>query len=361
MLCFFGSLFAEGGEREAVKKKIEEREEKRRFGVQFLEFPSLSPGSLDNLLLSGDSMAELATSAGKMVARIAAVLRDELAGEDDDEDGVLLVDGRKAAEYVRSFAWCHSRYIQSKTVSSVCSQLKQEAEALGRKIQKNMAGYTEKKSLHQRALARQRALATKRLVGIEDECKGSGYLAKVCVVVPLEKKSVFEGSYLGLCDFVVGGTLAKIEESREEALYTVVVFLKFLDVFRRSAVSAGYRVRGLDEGKSGEPETESPELFQKERLVFLRHLSVDFGELFSCFMHICVVRLFIDSVLTYGLNAEYVPFVVSYRRDGEEKASRAIDAVSLLLPQHWRQVSKPHPGSEDSPEEHRYVRYDFSV
>lgn len=95
-------------------------------------------------------------------------------------------------------------------------------------------------------------------------------------------------------------------------LYSVLVFRKTADEFRAKAKELGYTVRDFvfneDELASDRQSSTLLHVQIKDQWSHLvRLVRTNFGEVFSGWIHLKVVRTFVESVLRYGLPPAYCP------------------------------------------------------
>jgi len=147
-------------------------------------------------------------------------------------------------------------------------------------------------------------------------------------------------SFLVLCsyekasDFVVPRSARLIQEDNEYALFTVVVFKRVADNFKQQIRQHGAQVREtkflLEPAQAGGgavtdvSEVALRERCNESRLHLEEWLRSAFSEAFQGFAHAMVVRVFVESILRYGLPPSFQAVVMKPRTSKVESKLRSI-------------------------------------
>lgn len=123
----------------------------------------------------------------------------------------------------------------------------------------------------------------------------------------------WESGYVDLAPMVVPSSSTLITEDKENILYTVTVFAKFMDEFTRNCTAKKYVVRQIPSLEDGE-KRDAAGMSEEEREVALRAqwsnlcrlVRSNLGEAYVAQLHLKSLRLFVESVLRYGLPAHYL-------------------------------------------------------
>lgn len=116
----------------------------------------------------------------------------------------------------------------------------------------------------------------------------------------------WDAKYPTFADFVVPGSARKITEDQEHALYTVTLFKKVIEEYRNNCRENKFIVRDFvyDENTLKAGKNERDKLVQEKQRQYaplVRWLKINFGEIFSAYVHIKALRVFVESVLRYIL------------------------------------------------------------
>lgn len=179
---------------------------------------------------------------------------------------------------------------------------------------------------------------------------------------------------------VVPGSAKKVLQEGEHLLYTVVVlkgqyeagymedgvfqqgnFVDFVEPFKSAARERRFIVRDF----TFDPETTTDVKGQAELLEaqvqtntagLIRWCRTHFGEAVNAWIHIKVIRAFVESVLRYGLPPNFVTVALKVNRGKEKQLGQAmermlgVDTASMIADE-----------GEEGEDYHPYVRFDFSV
>lgn len=141
------------------------------------------------------------------------------------------------------------------------------------------------------------------------------------------------GSYERLTQFVVPRSSSRLAEDDEYALYTVTVFKKVQDEFVQKAREHKFQVREFtwDEGLLERERAELHEAGASEKELWtelLRLCRTNFGESYQALTHFRVIRTFVESVLRFGLPADYATAII-------EPAPKKAAALIKSLTSHY--------------------------
>ncbi|KAF3840200.1 hypothetical protein F7725_018917 [Dissostichus mawsoni] len=211
--------------------------------------PDLKVGTLDVLVGLSDELAKLDSFVDSVVKKVAQYMADVLEDSRDKVQENLLANGVDLVTYITRFQW-------------------------------DMAKYPIKQgSLLTRSLA--------DIVKKEDFVLDSEYLITLLVVVP-----------------------NLLFEDHDSGLFSVTLFLKAVDDFKHKARENKFVVRDFqyneEELKADKEEMTRLSTDKKKQFgPLVRWLKVNFSEAFIAWIHIKALRVFVESVLRYGLPVNF--------------------------------------------------------
>lgn len=108
-----------------------------------------------------------------------------------------------------------------------------------------------------------------------------------------------------------------LAQDHEFLLFSVVIFRKFKQDFISNASAKKFVIRPVPNmGAAAEVDLEDSERkLQAQWSQLVRLVQTNFGEAFAAYCHLLVLRMFVESVLGYGLPAQYL--FVSAKLDGD--------------------------------------------
>jgi V-type H+-transporting ATPase subunit C len=164
------------------------------------------------------------------------------------------------------------------------------------------------------------------LLSRNDFVPDSEYLETLLIVVPKQSQKEWLKTYETLTDMVVPRSSQKLAEDDEYALYNVTLFKKFSAEFMSKARAAKFTPRDFtwSENAAEVDAQEARDVEKQERQLFseIIHLArTGYSDLFAAWIHVKALRVFVESVLRYGLPLEFVSAVV--KTNGEKAAKKA--------------------------------------
>lgn len=162
-------------------------------------------------------------------------------------------------------------------------------------------------------------LSTKSLVSVVPPklmVTDSEYLETHLLAVPKSSVKEYLKSYETLCPMVVPRSSMEVARDDEFSLYAVTVFKKHGSEFVHKCRERRWNVRDYrqKEGGADEERKEVEKLEKDERKVWgeaLRLGRTAYSEAVMSWTHVMALRVFVESVLRYGLPANYVCGMVS--------------------------------------------------
>uniref|UniRef100_A0A1I7TQI8 V-type proton ATPase subunit C n=1 Tax=Caenorhabditis tropicalis TaxID=1561998 RepID=A0A1I7TQI8_9PELO len=317
--------------------------------------PDLKVGTLDQLVGLSDDLSKLDTSAEGVIRKLVQYFTEVLE-EDKSKIAENLVIGNKDMKtYVTKFQWEGAKY-------PLKQSLKVLSEIIGKQItqidndlkMKSLAYNNLKNALASMDRKTTGSLLTKDLADLvkaEDFVLNSEYLQTVIVVVPKINSKEWEQKYATLSSMVVPGSSKLLTEEGEHALYTVTLFKKVIDEFKNTARESKFIVRDFvyDEETLKAGRTERDKLQaekQRQYAPLIRWLKINFGEIFSAYIHIKALRVFVESVLRYGLPVNFQAAVIEPAKGQQKKLRQELNKLYIHLD---GSAAGPIDTLEDSP------------
>lgn len=300
-----------------------------------LNLPELKVGTLDTLVGLSDDLGKLDGFVESVTRKLAHYMVDVLEEHQDRVRENLLANGQDLSNFVTKFQWDTAKYpvkqslrnlteIISKQVSQIEHDLKIKSSAYNT-IRGNLA------SLERKATG---SLLTRNLgdlVKKEDFVLDSEYLTTQLVVVPRPLYNEWQKSYWKLTDMIVPESSRLVHEDNEHGLFTVTLFKKVVDEFKIHARENKFLVRdfvydeqALEAGKNEITKLESDKKKQFGPLV--RWLRVNFSDSFIAWIHVKALRVFVESVLRYGLPVNFQAMLLQPSKKTHKKIKDNLDS-----------------------------------
>lgn len=173
-------------------------------------------------------------------------------------------------------------------------------------------------------------LATRSLHDVvrPDDLVETEYLTTLLVVVPRHAYREWAAQYERLTEFVLPRSGRLLREDAESGLYAVTLFRRVADDYRNAARERRFTVRDVDRESLSARAREEREkrLAEKNALEakLVRWCKINFGEVFAAWVHVKAVRVYVESVLRYGLPPRFVIPVLRPTRRDEKRVMTAL-------------------------------------
>lgn len=167
------------------------------------------------------------------------------------------------------------------------------------------------------------------IVSKEDFVLDSEYLITLLVIVPKSSYVQWQKTYESLSDMVVPRSTKLIAEDNEGGLFTVTLFRKVIEDFKVKAKENKFIVREFyyDEKEIKREREEMTRLLSDKKQQYgplLRWLKVNFSEAFIAWIHIKALRVFVESVLRYGLPVNFQAVLLQPHKKSATKRLREV-------------------------------------
>ncbi|KAG8200767.1 hypothetical protein JTE90_006350 [Oedothorax gibbosus] len=289
--------------------------------------PDLKVGTLDTLVGLTDDLAKIDTYVEGILKKLVSYMEEILEDQKDMLHENLLVNNVDIQTYMTKFQWDMAKYpsrqplpniqeIINKQVQQIETDLKQKASAYN-SLKTNLANLERKQtgSLLLRSLA--------DLVKKEHFVLDSEYLATLLVVIPNPLTKDWERLYQTLTEYVVPKSSTKLFEDNEHSLYNVTLFKKDVDTFKKAAREKKFIVRDFtyneEQMAAGKNHHAKLKLDKRNQLTILfRWLKINFSECFVAYIHVKALRVFVESVLRYGLPVNFQAMLLQPQKNSKK-------------------------------------------
>ncbi|AQK88863.1 V-type proton ATPase subunit C [Zea mays] len=272
--------------------------------------PDLRVGTLDSLLALSDDLVKSNVFVEGVSHKIRRQIEDlERAG--GVESGTLTVDGVPVDTYLTRFVWDEGKYPTMSPLKEIVGSIQSQVAKIEDDMKVRAAEYNNVRS-QLSAINRKQSgsLAVRDLSNLvkPEDMITSEHLVTLLAIVPKYSQKDWLSSYETLDTFVVPRSSKKLYEDNEYALYTVTLFAKVVDNFK-----------------------EMEKLLRDQeamRTTLLQWCYASYSEVFSSWMHFCAVRVFVESILRYGLPPSFLSAVLAPSTKSEKKVRSILDELS---------------------------------
>ncbi|XP_044940809.1 V-type proton ATPase subunit C 2 isoform X1 [Mustela lutreola] len=281
--------------------------------------------------------------------------------------------------FVTHFEWDMAKYPAKQPLVSVVDTLAKQLAQIETDLKSRTAAYntlkTNLENLEKKSMGNLFTRTLSDIVSKEDFVLGSEYLVTLLVIVPKSSYAQWQKTYESLSDMVVPRSTKLIAEDNEGGLFTVTLFRKVIEDFKTKAKENKFTVRefyydekeikrereemsrllsdkkqqyqtscvALKKGSStfpdhkvkvtplGNPDRPAAGQTDRERESegegegpLLRWLKVNFSEAFIAWIHIKALRVFVESVLRYGLPVNFQAVLLQPHKKSSTKRLREV-------------------------------------
>ncbi|KAH8645478.1 V-ATPase subunit C [Xylariales sp. PMI_506] len=296
--------------------------------------PDFKIGTLDALVQQADDLNKLETACQGLVSKVADSLRTLL---DDDESKISqqkMVNDKPTDQYLRTFSWNKVRYRADKPISELVDNLQKELVNIDNDVKSKLTQYNQIKTSYA-ALQRKQTgnLATKSLAPIVDPAilvSDSEYLETHLIAVPTNIKKEFLKSYESLSPMVVPRSAQQVAQDDEFTLFAATTFKKHSAEFLQKCRENKYTPRQFKyvEGGKEEEKKELERVGKEEKKIWgeaLRLSRTGWSESVMIWIHVLTLRVFVETVLRYGLPLEYLSALIVTTPKFSKKIKDSLD------------------------------------
>ncbi|XP_020805090.1 V-type proton ATPase subunit C isoform X3 [Drosophila serrata] len=298
--------------------------------------PDLKVGTLDQLVGLSDDLGKLDTYVEQITRKVANYLGEVLEDQRDKLHENLMANNTELPQYLTRFQWDMAKYpikqslrniadIISKQIGQIDGDLKTKSQAYNN-LKGNLQNLEKKKtgSLLTRNLA--------DLVKKEHFILDSEYLTTLLVIVPKVMANDWLTNYEKITDMIVPRSTQLIQEDSDYCLFNVTLFKKVAEEFKLHARERKFIVRDFvyNEEELAAGKSEMTKLMTDKKKQFgplVRWLKVNFSEAFCALIHVKALRVFVESVLRYGLPVNFQAILIE---PNKKSVKRLRDVLNQL-------------------------------
>ncbi|EKM60882.1 uncharacterized protein PHACADRAFT_156010 [Phanerochaete carnosa HHB-10118-sp] len=314
---------------------------KQGASVALLPIPSFKTGTLDSLVALSEELPKQDASFTGTVAKTVDTLRNLLNNDPAKLRQHILVNEKPVDSYLfGDWRWNEGRYGTQRSLREMLDVLVKEMSSIDNVMKTKLQNYNlAKGSLTQMQRKKTGNLSVKSLADIvtkEYFLEESEYMETVLVAVPSLLVKDWNTKYERLTNFVVPRSSQKIAADNEYTLFGLVIFKRVHDEFIQKCRENKFVVRDFvyseDQVEKQREELAAADTTEKELWTELLQISrTNFSESFQILVHLKVLYLFIESVLRYGLPANYAGFIIKPEPKATKRTLTALQTQFTYL------------------------------
>ncbi|KAG9314647.1 ATPase V1 complex subunit C [Chiua virens] len=322
--------------------------------------PAFKTGTLDSLITLSEELPKQDAFFTSTVAKAVDTLRNLLNNDPAKLAQHILVNERSVDDYIfKGWRWNEGRYGVQRSLRETIDSLNKDMASIDNMMKSKLNNYNlVKGSLVQMQRKKTGNLSVRSLVDIvskDDMIQDSDYMQTCLVAVPKTLTKEWNTKYERLTSMVVPRSSSVIASDDEYTLFGVVIFKRVHDEFVQKCRENKFIMRDFvyveEQIDKQREELEVAGTTEKELWTELLRLSrTNFSESFQLLVHLKVLRLFVESVLRYGLPANYVGLAIKACPD-PKSTKKTLSVLTnhfvYLAPRSGQSKKQKGSGTED--------------
>uniref|UniRef100_U5EWK4 V-type proton ATPase subunit C n=1 Tax=Corethrella appendiculata TaxID=1370023 RepID=U5EWK4_9DIPT len=298
--------------------------------------PDLKVGTLDQLVGLSDDLGKLDGYVETITRKVASYLGDVLEDQRDKLYENLLANNSDLTVYITRFQWDMAKYPTKQSLRNIADIISKQVGQIDADLKTKSAAYNNLKGNLQNLEKKQTgSLLTRNLADLvkkEHFILDSEYLTTLLVIVPKAIVQDWHSNYEKITDMIVPRSSTLITQDGEFCLFNVHLFKKVVDEFKLHAREKKFVVRDFtyneEELLAGKNEITKLVTDKKKQFgPLVRWLKVNFSECFCAWIHVKALRVFVESVLRYGLPVNFQAILI---HPNKKSTKRLRDVLNQL-------------------------------
>ncbi|XP_068894544.1 V-type proton ATPase subunit C isoform X3 [Tenebrio molitor] len=276
--------------------------------------PDLKVGTLDQLVGLSDDLGKLDAFVEQVTRKVSSYLGEVLEDQRDKLQENLMANNTDLPSYITRFQWDIAKYPIKQSLRNIADIISKQVGQIDADLKTKSTAYNNLKGNLQNLEKKQTgSLLTRNLADLvkkEHFILDSEYLTTLLVIVPKASFNDWQANYEKITDMIVPRSSQLITQDHEYGLFTVSLFKKVVEEFKLHARERKFVVRDFtyNEEELAAGKNEITKLVTDKKKQFgplVRWLKVNFSECFCAWIHVKALRVFVESVLRYGLPVNF--------------------------------------------------------
>nr|CAD7431621.1 unnamed protein product [Timema monikensis] len=339
--------------------------------------PDLKVGTLDQLVGLSDDLGKLDGFVEQVTRKVAAYLGEVLEDQRDKLHENLLANNSDLPSYITRFQWDLAKYPIKQSLRNIADIISKQVGQIDADLKTKSSAYNNLKGNLQNLEKKQTgSLLTRNLAELvkkEHFILDSEYLTTLLVIVPKLSFNDWNNNYEKLTDMIVPRSSVLVTQDSDFGLYTVTLFKKVVEEFKLHSREKKFVVRDFtyNEEELAAGKNEITKLVTDKKKQFgplVRWLKVNFSESFCAWVHVKALRVFVESVLRYGLPVNFQAMLLHPSKKNTKRLRDVLNQLYGHLDSSALQSSGAQHDSVDIPglgfgqsEYYAYVYYKINI
>ncbi|GME98758.1 unnamed protein product [[Candida] boidinii] len=294
--------------------------------VSTFDIPKFKVGTLDSLVVQSEELNKLDSQLSGSVQKVLDIIStiyDEKSNSDSKNSLIMkkarVVESKPVEDFVSSFRWNSSRFRVEKPIEELIKIISTDALNLDNDLRSSYSKYNVAKSNLIAAQRKQTGdLSVKSLhdiVKASDFVLDSEHLQTLLLVIPKSLQNQFLNNYETLTEFVVPRSAKLITHDSEFFLYSVTLFKKYVSSFLAAAREQKWIPREFEYSEEiintmRDEYTNASKAEATLKNDLIRLSKTAYSDIVNDWFHLKALRVFVESVLRYGLPPNFYSFLL---------------------------------------------------
>lgn len=310
-------------------------------GQMFRNFviPSLKVGTLDSLMEASDELAKLDPLMENTVQKLIGLM-EETSGKPRSVVTTFRINQTQEmspAGYIKNFLWSSAQFDPKDTIQNLIEKFAQINATADERVRVMLGEYNDTRNkvtaANRKGEGNLSIRPIRELVTIynrDHQCfVDTDLLVTIFVAVAVPAQKEWLESYWKMNEYVCPQSNRVVAEDKEYVLNSFVVFRKVVDDVKAVCRKKRYVVREV-EGTDDLSIAELKELQQKaekEKKALYTLLWQQYCTCYVAWIHLKAVRVFVESLLKFGLPPRFIAVVLQVPADKEAEIRKRIAQI----------------------------------
>lgn len=310
-------------------------------GQTFRNFviPCLKVGTLDSLMEASDELTKLDPIMENTVQKLIGLM-EETSGKPRSIVTTFRINQTQEmspAGYIKNFLWSSAQFDPKDTIQNLIEKFAQINSTADERVRVMLGEYNDTRNkvtaANRKGEGNLSIRPIRELVTIynrDHQCfVDTDLLVTVFVAVPVASQKEWLESYWKMSEYVCPQSNRLVAEDKEYVLNSIVVFRKVMDDVKAACRKRRYVVReveGTDDLSSAELK-ELQQKAEKEKKALYTLLWQQYCTCYVAWIHLKAVRVFVESLLKFGLPPRFIAVVLQVPADKEAEIRKRIAQI----------------------------------
>lgn len=310
-------------------------------GQTFRNFviPSLKVGTLDSLMEASDELAKLDPMMENTVQKLIGLM-EETSGKPRSVVTTFRINQTQEmspAGYIKNFLWSSAQFDPKDTIQNLIEKFAQINSTADERVRVMLGEYNDTRNkvtaANRKGDGNLSIRPIRELVTIynrDHQCfVHTDLLVTIFVAVSVSAQKEWLETYWKMNEYVCPQSNRVVAEDKEYVLNSIVVFRKVTDDVKTLCRKKRYVVReveGTDDLSSAELK-ELQQKAEKEKKALYTLLWQQYCTCYVAWIHLKAVRIFVESLLKFGLPPRFIAVVLQVPADKEAEIRKRIAQI----------------------------------